>query len=171
MSDITLSFQCEDYLRQWFIHINGGSSPVRLKKNTPESNCLQFALRSKSENISSPEIDGIPLVVFIPCFRFKNPKDYNSITETGRKMFLSILRMRFDEQIWYDLHSIYNFGIPKEDLIYTWMESHGIDPTEKKFQCCCKTAAKTKIKDTVKSQSQKLSYKLKKKRLISILDF
>lgn len=138
MSDITLSFQCEDYLRQWFIHINGGSSPVRLKKNTPESNCLQFALRSKSENISSPEIDGIPLVVFIPCFRFKNPKDYNSITETGRKMFLSILRMRFDEQIWYDLHSIYNFGITKEDLIYTWMESHGIDPTEKNFNAVAK---------------------------------
>lgn len=53
-------------------------------------------------------------------------------------MFLSILRMRFDEQIWYDLHSIYNFGIPKEDLIYTWMESHGIDPTEKNFNAVAK---------------------------------
>lgn len=138
MSDITLSFQCEDYLRQWFINQNGGTSPVRLKKNTPESNCLQFALRSKSESDPVPEIKGEPLVVFIPSFRFKNPKDFNHITATGRRCFISILRMRFDEQIWYDMHSVYDFGIRKDEMIYAWMESHGIDLTEKNYNAVAK---------------------------------
>lgn len=141
MSDITLSFQCEDYLRQWFIHESGGVSPVTLKKNTPESNCLQFSLRSKSDKSLEEvnhDIKGEPLIVYIPTFRFKNPKDYNHITASGRKLFISILKKRFDERIWFDLHSIYNFGVRKDDLIYSWMEAHEIEQSEKNFNAIAK---------------------------------
>ena len=31
----------EPYLRQWFIHENGGVEPVRLRRGTPESNIFQ----------------------------------------------------------------------------------------------------------------------------------
>lgn len=133
MSDFTLSFECEDYLRQWCIHDAGGLSPVRLRKNSPESNCLQFCLVPKRKAEQEPEISGTPLVVIIPCFRYRNPEVYNHITAMGRKAFLGILKKRFDIQLWADLHCIYSFGLKKEDMVYAWMESHGIEPTEKNY--------------------------------------
>lgn len=51
----------------------------------------------------------------------------------GRKAFLGILKKRFDIQLWADLHCIYSFGLKKEDMVYAWMESHGIEPTEKNY--------------------------------------
>ena len=138
MSEITLSFQCEDYLRQWFINDAGGSHPVRLRKNSPESSCLQFCLQPKSKAGKQPEIEGTPLIVYIPEFRYKNPDDYNYISNTGRIAFIKILKQRFDLELWNDLHQFANFGIRKDELIYAWMESHEIEPTEKNFNAIAK---------------------------------
>lgn len=161
MSEITLSFQCEDYLRQWCIDDAGGSSPVRLRKNSPESNCLQFCLRPKSKAEPEPEITGIPLVIYIPSFRLRNPEVYNQITAVGRKAFLSILKKRFDDQLWGDLHSLCNFGIPKEDLIYTWMDAHGIEPTEKNF--CAVAKRLQRINKRIKTNARVREYRRKRK--------
>lgn len=163
MSDFTLSFQCEDYLRQWCIDDAGGSSPVRLRKNSPESNCLQFCLRPKSKAEPEPEIIGIPLVIYIPTFRLKNPEVYNHITNVGRKAFISILKKRFDVQLWSDLHAIQNFGIPKEDLIYAWMDSHGIEPTEKNF--CAVAKRLQRIRERVLNAERVRNYRRARKKL------
>ena len=163
MSDVTLSFQCEDYLRQWCINDNGGTSPVRLRKNSPESNCLQFCLRPKTRADTPPEILGTPLIIYIPSFRFRNPEVYNNITDVGRKAFISILKKRFDDQLWNDLHSLCNFGIKKEDLIYTWMDAHGIEPSERNY--CAIAKRLQRIRDRILTIARVKKYRMERKKI------
>lgn len=162
MSDFTLSFQCEEYLRQWCIDDAGGCSPIRLRKNSPESNCLQFCLRPKSKAEPEPEIEGTPLVVYIPSFRLRNPEVYNHITNVGRKAFISILRKRFDDQLWSDLHAIHNFGIRKDELIYAWMEAHGIEISEKNF--CAVAKRLQRIRERVLTNQRVRNYRSARKK-------
>lgn len=163
MSEITLSFQCDPYLKQWFINECGGMHPVRLRRNSPESNCLQFALRPKSAGFQDPDTGDDPLIVYIPTFRFMNPETYNRITPTGRKMFISVLRQRFDDQLWYDMHSVYNFSISKDDLIYTWMESHGIENTETNFCSVAKRLQRMRNRALSKIRVREFRRKAKKR--------
>lgn len=162
MSEFTLSFQCEDYLRQWCINDAGGSSPVRLRKNSPESNLLRFCLRPKSKAEPEPEIIGTPLIVYIPTFRHMNPEVYNNISSAGKKAFMKILKKRFDLQLWDDLNPIYSFGINKEDLIYAWMEAHGIEPTEKNFNSVAKRLQR--IRERIQTNARVRKYRMERKK-------
>lgn len=138
MPDITLSFSCDEYLRQWFIAENGGEIPVKLRKGSPESHLLEFCLRPKTKCSDQPTPQDSDLKILIPSFRFKNPETWNAITETGRKAFIELLRRRFDLQLWQDIHTIDSLGLRTDELIYSWMESHGIEPTERNFNAIAK---------------------------------
>ncbi len=134
MSDVTLSFKCDEYLRQWFINESGGEIPVRLRKGSPESHLLEFSLVPKSRCQEEPEKTDDDLVVIIPSFRYKDPEYYNALTPTGRKAFVEILRKRFDLQLWQEFNGVSSLGLRKDELIYTWMETHGIDVSDRNYE-------------------------------------
>lgn len=134
MSGFCLYFEMEDYLAQWFIHEQGGFLPVRLFKGSAESIFLELNLR-KSPADEPPESPANGNVaVAIPTFRNLPPTVYNYLGQRAKAAFISILRDRFDLQLWGAIHK---FGKLKRDtkkaLIEAFMENKGIEITDKNW--------------------------------------
>ena len=132
-SDLTIWLDMEPYLRQWFIHEQGGEVPVRLKKGSPDSNIiytfLQVPPKGEPKDV---ERDGTVAIV-IPCYKYKNIKYCNYLSPHAREMLHYEIRNRFLVELWEDLHKFGNIGKQKMELIYAWMESHGIEATETNY--------------------------------------
>lgn len=136
MPQITLSIPCDQYLAQWYIHDTGGASPVKLRKNSPEQHLLRCILSSKN---TAPQPDlknqshASSLEIIIPYFKGMPPEIYNRLSERGQKVFIDTLRKRFDLQLFQDLAPVLNAVERRDELIWAWMEAHGIEPEERNW--------------------------------------
>lgn len=135
---MNLYLEIEDYLAQWFIHENGGEVPVQLTRGSVESKTLELYMAKLPEGIE-PEVcsDG-KLAVRIPTFRNRPPETYNYLPPRAMSMLLNLIRNRFDIQLWEELHHFGKIGKRQDELIYAWMEKHGIEPTEKNWNAIAK---------------------------------
>lgn len=140
MSGTTITINAEQYLKQWYIDHRGGEHPVTLKKGSPESFFLEFALQhKKNSKPAPPPPDGTePLTITIPEFRHKPSQYYNYLSETSQTALLKILRRRFDYELWTDISPIQELIVRQDEILYAWMESHGIEPTEKNWNAIAK---------------------------------
>ena len=149
MPEITLKIPCEAYLAQWYVNESGGTSPVKLKKNSPEQHLLRCLLVSKnSVSVTPPDntpeegtatagagsADGAQhpciLEIIIPYFKGMPPEVYNHIRARGEKVFTDTLRKRFDLQLFEDVAPLLPAVDRKDELLWAWMEAHGIEATE-----------------------------------------
>lgn len=127
----------EPYLKQWFVHEQGGDYPVNLVRGSVESDMLRLFLENKSAD-SLPVIDDRTLAINIPCFKKKDPRTYNYLPPMAKVALHKCIKNRFDVQMWQDLHHFSNLGIQIDDLIYAWMEKHGIELTETNWNAIAK---------------------------------
>lgn len=138
MSGICIYLPLEDYIAQWFIHEQGGSVPVRLTRGSIESKLLQVYLMKRPEDIL-PDIDGEgKLAIEIPSFRYQTPEVFNYLPPRAASLLVGIIRDRFDVQLWKDLHCFGKLGKRQDELIFAWMEKHGIEPTETNWNTIAK---------------------------------
>lgn len=135
MALFTLYFSCESWLAQWFISDSGGGQPIKLRKNSPESKFLYSAIRRKFDTDPDPPKEG-NFVVYIPEYRGKNPFYNHYLPEAKRKVFLRIIKDRFDVQLWIDLAIVTT--TTTKDAIMDWMTSHGIEVTDKNYNAIAK---------------------------------
>lgn len=127
----------EPYLKQWFVHEQGGEYPVNLMRGSVESNMLfQFLINKKTEDM--PVIDERTLAINIPSFKKKDPRIYNYLPPMAKVALHKCIKNRFDIQMWQDLHQFSNLGIQIDDIIYAWMEKHGIELTETNWNAIAK---------------------------------
>lgn len=136
MPEITLNIPCETYLAQWYVNESGGSSPVKLRKNSPEQHLLRCLLASKSSAGSGkPGMadKASSLCIIIPYFKGMPPEIYNYISPNAEKVFIDTLRKRFDLQLFNDLAPVLHAVDRRDELISAWMEAHGIEPLEKNW--------------------------------------
>ncbi|MBD5273404.1 MAG: hypothetical protein HDS36_00855 [Bacteroides sp.] len=142
MPEITLSIPCEAYLSQWFLNDSGGAQPIRLRKFSPEHHLLRVLLVNKNlSNLSrNPAIVGQTecahnpkLEIIIPSFKGMPPEIYNHITPRGEKVFTDLLRKRFDLELFQDMIPVLQYAPRRDELIWAWMESHNIEPTETNY--------------------------------------
>lgn len=136
MPEIILNIPCETYLAQWYVNDAGGSSPVKLRKNSPEQHLLRCLLASKSSAGPATAVKDpadSSLQVIIPYFKGMPPEIYNHISKKGEKVFIDTLRKRFDLQIFNDLAPVLHAVERRDELISAWMEAHGIEHLEKNW--------------------------------------
>lgn len=147
MPEITLSIPCEAYLSQWFLNDSGGSSPIRLRKFSPEHHLLRVLLVNKNLSDLSREMSARPgsivgqtqcahnpeIEIIIPSFKGMPPEIYNHITPRGEKLFTDILRKRFDLELFQDMIPVLQYAPRRDELIWAWMESHNIELTETNY--------------------------------------
>lgn len=127
----------EPYLKQWFIHEQGGEYPVNLVRGSIESNMLfQFLINKKTEE--PPIIDDRTLAINIPSFKKRDPRTYNYLPPMAKVALHKCIKNRFDVQMWNDLHQFSNLGMQIDDLIYAWMEKHGIELSETNWNAIAK---------------------------------
>lgn len=138
MCQICLYIPLEDYLAQWFIHEHGGEVPVHLIRGSVESKILEVFLTHWPED-RLPDIAGDgKLAIIIPSFRNRPPEVFNYLPQHALSSLLSIIRNRFDIQLWSDLHHFGKISKRQDELIYAWMEKHGIEMTETNWNAIAK---------------------------------
>lgn len=138
MSQMCLYLPMDDYLAQWFTHEQGGEVPVRLTRGSIESKILELYLTARPAHAHPALPTPGALAVVIPCFRNRPPEVYNHLPPRAQTSLLNIVRNRFDVQLWQELHHFGKIGRRQDELIYAWMEAHGIEPTETNWNAIAK---------------------------------
>ena len=138
MSQICLYIPIEDYLAQWVIHEQGGNVPVQLTRGSVESKLLEVFLAHRPQALLPDTPGEGKLAIAIPSFRNRPPEVFNYLPPRALNSLLNILRGRFDVQLWSDLHHFGNISKRQDELIYAWMEKHGIEMTETNWNAIAK---------------------------------
>ena len=161
MSKFLLYLPLEDYIAQWFIHEQGGSVPVQLTRGSVESKLLEVYLTNRPED-TLPEVcsEGMTAIA-IPTFRNRPPEVFNYLPQRALSSLLNIIRNRFDIQLWGDLHHFGKISKRQDELIYAWMEKHGIEMTETNWNAIAKRYQRQRT-IYIKRQWSKSSYSRKK---------
>ena len=114
------------YLRQWFIHRHSGTDPVRLNNGSIESKLIKLAVVRPPESVIPHRQQEDEVAICIPYSKFRDPRTYNHITDTGKRAFLENIKNSFDVDCWTFLHDFGKIGKQQKDLIYLFMEQRGI---------------------------------------------
>lgn len=138
MSSVCIYVELDPYLAQWYVHECGGEVPPQPPRGSIESIHLETFLMKTPQGVL-PSLPGDRLTaIALPSFRLKDPRVYNYLPRSAMAGFVRILRDRFDLQLWRDLYRFGNIGKRQDDLIYAWMETHGIEPTEANWNAIAK---------------------------------
>ena len=139
MSDIRVYVKLDSYLAEWLVHEHGGI-PVAFPKNSYENDVLEMSLTLRPKNLEDggdgPGEGKIPIAV--PYFKYKNVKSYNYLPKNGQLAIQKSIRQRFMMQLWRDLHKFGNIGKQRKELIFAWMEAHGITPSDTNWNTLAK---------------------------------
>ena len=130
--------ELEPYLAQWLLYDNGGITPVRFKKGSIENRILESFLIVMPPNARPDLPTATSLPVAIPSFKHLDPRTYNYLPVSAKKELKYCIRNRFLIQLWNDLHQFGHIGKRRDNLIYTWMDAHGIENTETNFNTITK---------------------------------
>lgn len=130
--DYFIYLQLPDYLAQWFVHESGGQ-PCELRRNSAESDIVELFLKRHPEDVPVRPAE-YNVAIRIPCYKSRDIRTYNYLPPAARKTLAGCIANRFRIQLWRDLHKLDNNGVQITDLIYAWMESHGIEPEEKNWE-------------------------------------
>ena len=129
MSQYTIHLDLEPYLAQWFIHEQGGEHPVSLTRGSAESDILELFL-TKQPSILPARPAPTDTAIYIPSFKHKETRTYNYLPPRATLALKKTIRTRFVIQLWNDLYKFENIGKRNDELIYAWMEAHGIECNE-----------------------------------------
>lgn len=138
MSGICIYIAIEDYLADWFVNEQGGNRPVHLMRGSIESGLLeQFLQTPPKDYVPIIDAEGM-LPIVIPCFRHKPPERFNYLPPKATEALIACIRQRFDLCMWQSLHRFSSVFKRQDNLIYAFMEKHGIEPTEKNWNAIAK---------------------------------
>lgn len=128
----------EDYLAQWFVHEQGGTDPVQLMRGSVESKLLELYLAHRPDDLLPDTRGEGKVAIAIPSFRNRPAEVFNYLPPRAMASLQAIVRDRFDLQLWQDLHKFGRIGKRQDELIYAWMEKHGIAMTETNWNSIAK---------------------------------
>ena len=137
MSEFIIYLKLDPYLAQWIVHEYGGT-PVVFPKNSTENDIIELGLMKKPF-LAAPNEPGenkIPLA--LPHFKSKNVRYNNYLSYKSRRALGQCIRSRFVMALWKDLYKFGYIGKKKQDLIWAWMETHGIEATDTNFNTIAK---------------------------------
>lgn len=134
--DYFFKIKLDDYLAQWFIHKHGGNNPVKLNKGSIESDIVTlFATKTPPRFVDPTDYN---VTVKFPVVYGRNPESHNFLPESAVAALVKHIKLMFDIQLFDDLIKFKYIGAKKKELIYAWMETNGIEPTEKNWNTVSK---------------------------------
>lgn len=158
MSEYVIYLKLDPYLAQWLLHEHGGS-PVEFPKNSAENDVLELGLTTKPYLAVEigPAENHVPIA--LPCFKHKDVRFYNYLPHKARRALAHCIRTRFVIALWNDLNKFGYIGRRKQDLIWAWMEAHGIMATETNWNTIAKIYMRKRnvYRETLRQHSVKKS--------------
>lgn len=122
----------EEYLAEWFRHETGCGEVVQLIRGSQESEIVKQFISQRPEDVpielgDGPAKDGQVLVpIVIPEQRLKPAITYNYLQPAAKEALVDCIRSRFKIQLFHDLHRVSCIGKRQDNLIYAWLEQHGM---------------------------------------------
>lgn len=137
MSEIVIHLQLEPYLAQWLINAHD-SLPVEFPRNSAENDILEIYL-IRTPPFPAPNEPGENTVpIAVPFFKSKDVRGKKYLPLAARNTLKRCIRNRFIIQLWSDLFRFGYIGKQKQDLIWAWMDAHGIEATETNWNTIAK---------------------------------
>lgn len=137
MAAQVLHLDIEDYLAQWLIHDQGGENPVNLKRGAVERLILEQFLQplptSQEEIAYNGGVD-----IIIPNLPFRLASQSYYLPPKATAALVRCIRNRFDVVLWDALHKVSPYFQRQDELIYAFMEKHGIELTEQNWNAIAK---------------------------------
>lgn len=136
MSQYTVYIKVPDYLNQWCRHEfwNPDTKRVEFPRGSAPRVILQTLLsRAPRPSLAYHDHSG-ELPVEVPTFKGINPKCYNHLPEAGKKALVSCLKKYFSSVMWQELHPLLNQDIQITDVVYAFLDRHGIEPTPQNWE-------------------------------------
>lgn len=136
MASFFLYLHLPKYLAQWLVseHYSQEKGAIVFPRGSNERNILELFLtkRPKDSPPSAPRPDDI--TVEIPSFAYKPPSTYNHLPSRGRDALVSAIKIRFKKMMWEELHQIRPEEVKITDLIYAFLEKHGIEGDQQNWE-------------------------------------
>lgn len=137
MSEVLIHLKLDNYLAQWLINESGGV-PVVFKKHSVENDILCCNLKERPLFGRKDKPGEGKLPIALPYFKDRDPRKYCFLSKPARLALAECIRSRFVMELWKDLHRFGNIGKRKQDLIWAWMDAHGIEMTETNWNTIAK---------------------------------
>ena len=134
---LVIHLQMEPYLVQWLKHEHG-TDPVEFPKNSAEYDIFEIYLIRKPTFALPNEPGENTVPIAIPYFKSKDVRGKYYLPKSARNSLKRCIRTRFVIQLWSDLFRFGYIGTGKQDLIWAWMENHGIEATDTNWSTIAK---------------------------------
>lgn len=135
MSKYSVFLKTPDYLAQWLRHEfwNDETGRVEFARGSAPRAVIQSLVTRRPADYVQPCTDGL-LPVEIPTFKGVNPAVYNHLTEQGKKALVSTCKRMFQAMLWQELNPLFDHDVMTTDVIYAFMERHGIEREERNWE-------------------------------------
>ena len=137
MSDIVIYVKLDPYLAQWLRHEHGGN-PVKFPKNSTEYDIIELGLIPKPYLAATVGPGDNRVAIALPFFKNKDVRYHNFLPRKAQNALAQCIRTRFVVALWKDLYKFGYIGKRKQDLIWAWMEAHGIEATDTNWNTIAK---------------------------------
>lgn len=141
----------DSYLRQWLIHEHGGEEPVKMLRGSIENDVIQTYISRKPEGWV-PVVTDQTVRIVIPRDKRKNPHTWCYLGVRPLQALKALIKQRFDAQFMMEVIRLLNKSRElKMQLIYAFMEKHGIEDTETNYNTLAKICQR-KVDDLKRSE-------------------
>lgn len=135
MSQFSVYINPPEYLGQWLRHDFWDSESGRVV--FPRGSAPRAVLRSllrKSPHGYRP-CDNAGLVpVEVPTFKGLNPATFNYLSPVGQTALISACKSLFQATMTNELHELFSHDVQITDIVYDFMDRHGIDRSERNWE-------------------------------------
>ena len=135
MSQFSVYINPPEYLRQWLRHDfwDPESERVVFPRGSAPRAVLSSMLRKAPRDYRPADHTGL-LAVEVPTFKGLNPATFNFLSPTGQTALISTCKKLFQATLSNELHELFSHDVQITDIIYEFMDRHGIERTEKNWE-------------------------------------
>lgn len=135
MSQFTLYIKAPDYLAQWLRHHYWDETTGRVvfqRGSAPQAVLYSLLRQPPKGYVEKPDAALLP--VEVPSFKGINPATRNYLSESGRAALVSACKKLFRSVMIIELGELFSHDVQITDIIYDFMDKHGIERTETNWE-------------------------------------
>ena len=135
MSQFSVYIDPPAYLGQWLRHEywDAATGRVVFQRGSAPRAILQSLLRKAPRGWRQGDTTG-QVPVEVPTFKVLNPASFNYLSPAGQTALVSACKKLFRTALVQELYVLFDQDVQITDVIYGFMERHGIEPTEQNWE-------------------------------------
>lgn len=152
MSKFTVYISPPTYLEQWLRHEfwDVETSRVKLPRGSSAYEVLKASLQKTPTGYVSSEEEG-SLPVSVPSIKGIDMAKFCFVSESGKVAVVSACKNLFRVNFINELKSLFVLDVPITDVVYNYMDRHGIERTEQNWEAIRQMFYRQRKKDLLKT--------------------